>query len=310
VKKVGPEEAPDEVWGTLLENVGGVYRVRPDGEETPVEAALRGRIKQEARSGDRLVAGERVRIVQAPDGGWTVEATAPRRSELLRAGFTRHRAKVVAANVDRVFVVAAPLGGAPPGERVDRFLLLAEASRIPAIVLSNKVDLAEGEACAVSLEARLAGAGYPVLRTSAQSGAGIPELQALLGTGVSVFMGPSGVGKSSLLNAVAPGLELRTGAVSEKWGGGRHTTVSARLVPVGETGAWVVDTPGFSDATAWGLEGTELADAFPEFRPFAGACHFRGCSHRHEPKCAVRGALARGELHPQRYESYVKLSED
>lgn len=297
------------MWGTLLENVGGVYQVLPDGGALPIEAALRGRLKQEARSGDRLVAGERVLIVEADDGGWTIESIEQRRSELLRADFTRHRPKVVAANVDRVFVVASTLGGATPGERVDRFLLLAEASQLPAYAIANKIDLPDGVGCAEALEARLAKSGYPVLRTSAQTGAGIAELRALLADGVSVFMGPSGVGKSSLLNAVAPGLSLRTGAVSEKWGGGRHTTVSARLVPVGTTGGWVVDTPGFSDATVWGLEGDGLTGAFPEFRPFASDCRFRGCSHRHEPQCAIREAVARGEVHPDRYASYVRLSE-
>jgi ribosome biogenesis GTPase / thiamine phosphate phosphatase len=307
---VDSDPSPEAGWGILLENVGGIHRVRLDDGGHHVEASLRGRLKQEARAGDRLAAGERVHVVQAPDGGWTLESVAPRRSELLRADFTRHRPKVVAANVDRAFVVVAPLGGAIPGERADRFLLLAEASGIPAVLVLNKVDLPDGTLCAEVLEDRFSGSGYPLLRTSAQTGEGIDALRSYLSDGVSVLMGPSGVGKSSLLNAVAPGLELRTGAVSEKWGGGRHTTVSPRLVPVGDTGGWVVDTPGFSDATVWGLDPLELAEAFPEFRPYSPLCRFRGCSHRHEPGCAVRAAVEAGAIHPDRFANYERLASE
>ena len=292
--------------GTLLASVGGVYRVLLDGADLPVDASLRGRLKQEVRGGERLVAGDRVDAVQAEDGGWTVEHVEARSSELLRAGLRGRKAKVVAANVDQAVVVASVLRPDLSEELVDRFLALAELSDLPAIVVANKVDLPGGEAVAERLQSRLAGTGYPVIRTSIVTGEGIPRLAEGLRGRTSVIMGPSGVGKSSLLNAVSPGLELRTGDVSQRRGGGRHTTVSARLVTL-VGGGWVVDTPGFSDVTAWDPDPAELARAFPEFRSRAGKCRFRGCRHLHEPGCAVKAAVDSGEVDAGRYASYCRM---
>jgi ribosome biogenesis GTPase / thiamine phosphate phosphatase len=294
--------------GILLATVGGVYQVLPDGAGAPVDAFLRGRLKQEIRGGERLVAGDRVEVVQAEDGGWTVEAVEPRRSELLRAGLRGRKAKVVAANVDQAVVVASVLRPDLSEELVDRFLVLAELSDLPAIVVASKVELPGGAEVAQRLEARLAGAGYPLIRTSIVSGEGIPLLAERLRGRTSVIMGPSGVGKSSLLNTVSPGLELRTGDVSQRRGGGRHTTVSARLVEL-RGGGWVVDTPGFSDVMAWEPDPGELARAFPEFRSRSHACRFRGCSHLHEPGCAVKAAVEAGEVDAGRHASYRRMRE-
>jgi ribosome biogenesis GTPase / thiamine phosphate phosphatase len=292
--------------GTLLESTGGVYRVLPDGAESVLEAFLRGRLKQEVRTGERLVAGDRVRLAPTVDGGWTVEEVAPRRSELVRAGLRGRKAKVVAANVDLAVIVTSLVRPPLRTELVDRFLVLAGVSDLDRLVVANKLDLPQADAEAERLESHLGASGIPVLRTCALSGVGVEPLGARLRGRTSVLMGPSGVGKSSLLNAIFPGLELRTGDVGKKTGGGRHTTVGARLIPLPGGGS-VVDTPGFSDVAAWAPEPGEVATTFPEIAERAEGCRFRGCTHLHEPGCAVREALDDGEIPPARFESYRRL---
>jgi ribosome biogenesis GTPase len=151
--------------------------------------------------------------------------------------------------------------------------------------------------------------GYPVVETSAVTGEGLEALRDLLCSGISVLMGASGVGKSSLLNAVEPGLGLRIGELSHKKGHGRHTTVSSRLIPL-ECGGLVADTPGFSDAGVWGAEQRQLEECFPDFHPFREECRFRACTHLHEPNCGVQSALARNEIAEKRFESYKSLVQE
>ena len=151
--------------------------------------------------------------------------------------------------------------------------------------------------------------GYQVLETSAVTGEGLPELKDLLCSGISALVGPSGVGKSTLLNAIEPGLGLQTGELSHKQGTGRHTTVSARLIPL-ECGGLVADTPGFSDVGVWGVDQRELEGCFPDFHPFREECQFRGCTHLHEPNCGVQAALEREKIDAGRFESYRSLVQE
>lgn len=295
--------------GTVLEAVGGTYRIRPEGTRFELEAVLRGRLKQEARTGDRVVAGDRVRFRQEDGDSATIEEVLPRVSEFVRAAPSGHRAKIVAANVDHVLVVLAASDPPFRNDVADRFLVLAETSGGSPRLVINKTDLVPpGPAGRAALEGGLDAyrrIGYPVLATSAVSGEGMGDFAELLSGGTSVLVGPSGVGKSSLLNAVDPSLGLRTGLVGAK-GRGRHTTVSARLLPL-EGGGAVVDTPGFSDVALWRTDPALLAAAFPEVRERAGSCRFRDCRHLEEPGCAVRDALARGEMDEDRYASYRAL---
>jgi ribosome biogenesis GTPase len=188
---------------------------------------------------------------------------------------------------------------------VDRLLVLAEANSIPAAAVINKVDLDPGTA----LAERLRMAGYDVFTTSARSGAGIAELRDRLQGRVSVVTGPSGVGKSSLLNTVQPGLRLRTGEISARVRRGTHTTVSAVMIPL-EEGGYLLDTPGFSEVGLWGIVPRELASCFPEMRPYIGECRYGDCRHVREPGCAIRGAVEQGVIAPDRYESYRVLLEE
>jgi ribosome biogenesis GTPase len=287
-----------DLTGTVLAREGAHYRVAtPAGE---VQAVLRGRVKQGL---PKVVAGDRVRL-EAPETGrmYAITGVEPRRSLLARRVPGGRGLRPVAANVDEVLVVSATTQPDPVPQLLDRLLVVAAASHLPAAVVLTKVDLDRG-AC---LAERFARAGYPVYRTSAKTGEGVAELAAHLSGRVTVVAGPSGVGKSTLLNALQPGLALRTGEVSRRIGRGKQTTVAAVMVPF-ERGGFIVDTPGMSEVGLWGIEPRDLASCFPDLRPFLGACRFADCLHAREPGCAVAAAADRGDLQPDRLDSYRVL---
>ena len=297
--------------GVVLEGTGGVWRVRTESGET-IDASLRGRLKKEPRPDDesaprKLAVGDRVVLEPAEQGtAWTISEILPRSSQLgRREPGGRHGERVLAANVDQVVVVFAVARPEPHPGMLDRFLAIAEANDLPARIVANKIDLlAEDEA-----QGRFAmyeRAGYPLHRTSVKQARGLEELREALAGRASVLTGPSGVGKSSLLNALFPGLALRVGEVSEAVNKGRHTTVGAYLHPL-PGGGYVVDTPGLREVGLWGVPSTAIEHCFPEMRALLGECRFADCAHRTEPGCAVRDAVARGEIADSRYASYLKL---
>jgi ribosome biogenesis GTPase len=224
---------------------------------------------------------------------------------MVRRGAAGRKAKVLAANLDRVFVVMA-VEPTPRAELIDRFLVVAEANAIPPVIVLNKMDLPGAVEVAASLSALYESVGYVVLSVSAKDGVGIDGLRSLLCEGISALMGPSGAGKSTLLNKVEPALKLRTGEVSLRSRSGRHTTVSSRLLTLACGGA-VADTPGFSDVGLWGMDPADLDWCFPEMRELRDRCRFRGCAHVMEPGCAVREAAEERHVAPERYESYKVL---
>jgi ribosome biogenesis GTPase len=296
--------------GLVRAAVGGTYEVElypGSASSSVVESSLRGRLKREQRTGEAVVVGDRVRVAEQEDGGWTIEAVADRGSELARRapGGGRKRAKVLVANVDQIVAVFAVTHPSPRLRMLDRFLVLADASGVDALIVANKVDLAGTEETG-AFEPYEA-IGYPVILTSVVDGTGITELRAALCDRISALAGPSGAGKSSLLNALQPGLSLRTGTVSETVRKGRHTTVSSRLIPL-ECGGYVADTPGLRELGLWDVDPEELDLHFPELLPHLDRCRFgRSCTHTHEPACAVREAVGRGDVSAARYASYVAL---
>jgi len=293
--------------GVVLTRSGGSYRVHT--AEGEVTAVLRGKIKQD--DDDRVVAGDVVELALHKGGPATVERVHTRRSVLARrkasGGRSVRRAQPIAANVDQVVVVTSTRDPDPNPRMLDRFLVIAEANGLPAAVVVNKVDLDRDVVDVLSR--RFGAAGYQVLGTSARVPEGLPALRDLLRGRETVFTGASGVGKSSLLNALEPGLKLRIGAISEKWRTGKHTTRAAELVPLA-VGGYVVDTPGMREVGAWGIAPDELGACFPEFRPLLDQCRFDNCRHKSEPGCAVRAAVEAGRLDSDRLLSYERILEE
>jgi ribosome biogenesis GTPase len=280
----------------VLSKAGGRYRLYADG--ATVDATLRGRLKQRL---ERILVGDRVRIVVHGAESVTIEGVEPRRSVLQRRMPGRsHGIRQVAANVDQVVVVGAATHPDWDPHLIDRFVAVAAANRLPAIVVVNKCDLLEEWE---GLAAPYVHAGYTVVYTSVPEQRGLEALRSKLAGHTTVFTGPTGAGKSSLLNALQPGLRLRTSEVSARSRAGRHTTVSAEMHPFGAEG-FVVDTPGLRDIGLWGLDPVDVAGTFPEFAAFAGRCRFDDCRHLEEPECAVAAAVERGEVALSRLESY------
>jgi ribosome biogenesis GTPase len=318
--------SPSEL-AVVTEGTGGVWRVQTDRGESR-EVSLRGRLKKGAEErkgtqrGDaariaksedwrKLTVGDRVRIEpDAQQVAWTITEILPRVSQLARREpGGRKGERVLAANIDQVVIVFAAAQPDPHVRMLDRFLVIAEANQLRARVVINKLDLApRGESVVREQFAEYERIGYPLHLTCATTGRGLDELRAALDQRTSVVTGPSGVGKSSLMNALYSGLTLRTGAISESVNKGRHTTVGAFLHPL-PAGGFVVDTPGLREVGTWGIEPTALGDCFPEVRAHAFACRFADCAHRTEPDCAVRDAMGT-DISAERYDSYLRLREE
>lgn len=250
----------------------------------------------------RAVVGDRVRVA----GDRLAVETA---RGVLRRRDPRGRERTIATNLDRLGIVVAPDPREPPGY-IDRGFVIARAAGIEPFVVLNKIDLDEGGELGDRLESIYAASG-PVLRVAAESGAGIDAIPALLAGGeVGAFVGPSGVGKSSLLNALVPDLELRVGALNRGSGKGRHTTTTATLHPL-EGGGFLVDTAGFKDFIAVDVAPVEAAAGFPGFEDVGEAgCRFRDCLHRSEPGCPVLAAVEAGRIDERRHRAYLQLIDE
>ena len=289
----------------VLSGTGGVWRVRTDEGET-LEAPMRGRLKKLDDS-LKLTVGDAVTLEPgATEDTWVIGTIHPRKSQLARRmPGGGHGERIVAANVDQVMIVFAAAKPEPHVRMLDRFLVIAEGNALDARVVINKIDLVD-EAETRDRFADYVKAGYPMHFTSMKKQIGLEELHDALAGRVSVLSGPSGVGKSSLLNGMYPGLNLRVGEISESVNKGRHTTVGGYMHPLPD-GGYVVDTPGLREVGMWGMPSEDLDSCFPELRPFLEQCRFGDCTHLTEPDCAVRAAVESGEASAERYDSYAKL---
>jgi ribosome biogenesis GTPase len=314
-KTPSTEDVPGQ-HGVVIEVSTSLCRVDLGGRS--LVCGIRGSLSAEETGFTNVIAvGDEVTVSENGSGRGIVEAILPRRSFLARPAVfhdgyrtrDRHLQQVIAANVDQLLIVASWREPHLWPELVDRYLIAAERNNISPIICVNKVDLAEdAAACRTALRPYLS-LGYPVLFTSALTGEGIDKLRQVLRGRTTVLAGLSGVGKSSLLAAVQPGLQLRTADVSERSGQGRHTTAQVNLLRL-EGGGSVVDTPGIREFGLSGLRRAELIRFYPKIAAVAVHCRFGDCSHTHEPGCAVKEAVARGVVSATRFHSYKKIHRD
>ena len=279
-----------QLQGRIIKNYNGYYYVEAENSLI-YTCKVKGKMKKERFS---LVTGDIVHFEKVGDEGMITDIL-PRKNFLQRP---------LMANIDLVIVAFACANPDFSFLLVDKLLALAETSNIPAVLCLTKNDLAP-EGLVYTCREIYGKIGYKVFDISALNGQGIEDLKAILPGKISVFAGPSGVGKSTTLNAIDPELSLVTGSVSEKIGRGKHTTRFAQLLPF--VGGFIADTPGFGNVNLEEMELGDLASDFGEFVPLARECRFNGCSHTHEPDCAVKKALDEGKIAKSRYESYVTM---
>lgn len=295
----------EKLRGQIIRSQSGYYTVRTD--QTDVVCRLRGRLKKGPFQGEVAEIGDWVQVTPLGKGKGVIEAVEARQSMLSRLAPTPRGEyqQIIIANPDQAVFVFACADPPPRLGMLDRFLVIAEKQGIPALIVANKLDLTGLEE-AQAIFGFYPLLGYPVFFTSVRTGEGIPDLRHRLAGKLSVFAGPSGVGKSSLLNVILPGLDLHAREVSRATRKGRHTTVVRAMFPL-EEGGYIADTPGLKALALWDIEPEELDGYFPEMRGRVAECVFSDCTHTHEPGCAIIAALERGEIQPSRYQSYLRM---
>lgn len=268
---------------------------------------LRGRLKHGRQNTDLVAVGDLVQYRIHEDGKGMIETVLPRSCMLARLDPTPNGLyrQIMLANIDQLILIFACADPFPHLRMLDRFLVIAEKQEIPVTILFNKVDLIGLDLARQNFDF-YRDIGYPVLYTSVIEELGLQELKSLLTGRLTAFSGPSGVGKSSLLNAIQPGLGIAARDVSEQTKKGKHTTVVREMYAL-DGGGFVVDTPGLKSLALWDTQPEELDGYFPEIRPLVADCLFSDCTHQHEPDCAVKKAVEEGRIFPARYESYLKL---
>lgn len=316
--------AEELLKGTVTRAVGGgLYEVDIEGDDDPSPRVcqIRGILKKgPQKTTQPVVVGDSVCVRALETTGTNVhgvylregfiEEVLPRRSTLSR-GRIGKTSQVTLANLDQAVIVLSVREPDLNTHRLDRFLVLAESNELKSLICFNKIDLMKKRELKkeiAPIQERYEQLGYPVVLTAADEDIGIEEVQEHLKDHISAVLGSSGVGKSSLVNAVQPGLHLWVGDVMDI-GKGRHTTTDVSLHPL-DFGGYLADTPGVKTVVLFEQQEINLDQCFPEFLPFLDACKFSNCTHDHEPKCAVREALEREQIHPARYESYIKMLRD
>ena len=293
---------------TVVRATGSWYDVLHDGET--VRCRIRGRLRLKGvRSTNPVVVGDEVACEADEGGDYVIADILPRRNYVIRrASNLSKESHIIAANVDQALLMASLRSPETPTEFVDRFLVTCEAYKVPVTILLSTLDLQDAEAVA-EFRAVYEGAGYRVLEVSVREGRGVEEVRELLAGRTTLVSGNSGVGKSTLIQAIDPSLDIRTGEISESHHKGRHTTTFSTMYPLAGGGA-VIDTPGIKGFGLIDIDEAELWHYFPEMMRVAPACRFYNCTHTHEPGCAVTEAVKAGEIAWPRYESYLKIRDE
>ena len=299
------------VHGIVMRTRGHHYDVRTDvnDQHRTRLCEIRGRLRAEKNVDTLVAVGDRVWVLPDGDTRGLIERIDEREHRLSRQqpGSKMEAEDVIIANPDQVLIVFAAADPEPHLRMLDRFLVIAEANELPAIICINKMDLVD-EGIIQAQFSIYEKIGYPVIYASTKADEGIGELHAQLLDKVTVVAGPSGVGKSSLINAIHPALNLRVGDVSEFLHKGKHTTRSPQLfaLPFGEE-SYIADTPGIRELGLYDIDPSNLPFYFIEMKPFLNDCHYPSCTHDHEPQCAVLKAVEEGKISRSRYDSYLRL---
>ena len=283
--------------GKIIKGIAGFYYIYAENDEV-YECKAKGIFRKDNRKplvGDNV----EIEVLDEQEKEGSVTAILPRKNSLIRPAV---------ANVDQAFVIFAMENPKPNFMLLDRFLIMMEKENVPAVICFNKKDLATEEELEFLYETYKS-CGYQVILSSTFNGEGLEEIREILKGKTTVVAGPSGVGKSSITNALQENVQMDTGEISKKLKRGKHTTRHSQVIPVGKD-TYLMDTPGFSSLYLTDIEEQELKDYFPEFREYEDQCRFQGCRHIHEPGCAVKKALSEGKISQQRYDNYLALYEE
>lgn len=294
--------------GVVVRATGSWYEVLTEGER--LQCRIRGKLRLKGvRSTNPVVVGDRVMGITDEQGNHLIVDIEPRRNYVIRrASNLSKESHIIAANIDRALLMVTLRQPETALEFVDRFLVTCEAYKIPVVLLLSKSDLQDPEALA-AFRAIYEPIGYRVLEVSTATGEGVEQVRELLIGATTLLSGNSGVGKSTLVQAIDPTLDIRTGEISDSHHKGRHTTTFSTIYPLVE-GGYVIDTPGIKGFGLIDIEEEELWHYFPEMMHYGQECRFYNCTHTHEPGCAVIAALEEGAIAEQRYESYLKMMDD